>query len=70
MSIEESRTIAPLMNGNYCSFDEQRRPTHRFEAQDPAIIADHDMHLNRAFSPLLHGFLGVGRIYAFEQSTS
>ena len=42
-SIEKSRTIAPLTNGNYGSFDEQRRPTHRFEAQDVAIVADHRM---------------------------
>jgi len=69
MSIEESRTIAPLMNGNYCSFDEQRRPTHRFEAQDFPIVADHRMQLNRAINPLLHGFQGVRGIDTFEQPT-
>lgn len=43
MSIEKSWTIAPLTNGNYGSFDKQRRPTHRFEAQDFPIVADHRM---------------------------
>jgi hypothetical protein len=70
MAIEKSRTIAPLMNGNYCSVDEQRRPTHWFEREDFPVIADHHMQPDRSFNPLLHGFLGVRRIYAFEQSTS
>ncbi len=69
MSIEKSWTIAPLTNGNYGSFDKQRRPTHRFEAQDFPIVADHRMQLNRAFNPLLHGFQGVRGIDAFEQPT-
>ena len=40
MSSEKSWTIAPLTNGNYGSFDKQRRPAHRFEAQDLPIVAD------------------------------
>ena len=43
MSIEKSWSIAPLTNGNFRSFDEQRRPTHRFETQDVPIVADHRM---------------------------
>lgn len=67
MSIEKSWSIAPLTNGNYGSFDKQRRPTHRFEAQDFPIVADHRMQLNRAFNPLLHGFRGVRGIDTLEQ---
>lgn len=43
MSIEKSWIIAPLTDGNYGSFDEQRRPTHLFKAQDFPIVADHRM---------------------------
>jgi hypothetical protein len=67
MSIEKSWTVAPLTNGNYGSFDKQRRPTHRFESQDFPIVADHRMQLNRAFKPLLYGFRGVRGIDTFEQ---
>ena len=69
MSIEKSWIIAPLTDGNYGSFDEQRRPTHRFEAQDSPIVADHSMQLNRAFNPLLHGFQGIRGSDVFEQPT-
>ena len=69
MSIEKSWTIAPLTNGHYGSFDKQRRPTHRLEAQDFPIVADHRMQLNRAFNPLLHGIQGVRGGDAFEQPT-
>jgi hypothetical protein len=41
MSIEKSWTTAPLTNGNYGSFNKQRRPAHRFEAQDLPVVADH-----------------------------
>src|SRR5580658_2617081 len=68
-SIEKSWTIAPLTNGNYGSFDEQRRPAHRFEAQHLPVVADHGVQPNRAFNPLLHGFRGVRGIDAFEQPT-
>ena len=43
MSIKKSWSIAPFANSDYGSFDKQRRPTHRFEAQDFPIVADHRM---------------------------
>jgi hypothetical protein len=55
MSIEKSRSIAPLTNSIYGSSDKQRRPTHRFEALDLSVLADHSMKPNRAFDPLLYG---------------
>ena len=69
LSIEKSRSIAPLANGNFGSFDEQRRPTHRFHAQDLPIVADHRVQPNCAFNALLHGFHGVSGSDAIEQPT-
>jgi len=43
MSIEKTWSIAPLTNGNFRSFDEQGRPTHRFETQDVPVVADYRM---------------------------
>ena len=69
MSIEKSRTIAPLPNRTYGSSDKQSRPTHSFDALHFPVLADHSMKLNRAFNPMFYGVNGIRRIDALEQST-
>jgi hypothetical protein len=56
MSIEGSRSIAPLSHGNFGSFDKQRRPTYRREAQDSPVLADQSTQLNHTSNPFPHGF--------------
>jgi hypothetical protein len=43
MPIKKRWSIAPLTNRNYRRSDKQRRPTHRFEALEFPVLADHDM---------------------------